>query len=209
MFPRPRVIAHDFLYLIAALPLGIVAFTVVVTGLSLGLGMLITLLGIPILLATFVACRGLAIVERLRAAPVLGEPIAPTERRWRQDGPWATTKAIVTDPAAWRDLLWATILGPIGIATFTIAVTLWSATIGLVFSPAWWWANDSDDTIPLIDSTSLGWSVLRVLIGLVLVPVTIWACRALAEGTARLARLTLGPIEPVVPGPMKPVASAR
>ena len=48
-----------------------------------------------------------------------------------------------------------------------------------------------------------------MLMGLVLVPVTVWICRALAEGTARLARLTLGPIELVAPRPVEPVASAR
>src|SRR5262249_28255774 len=39
-------------YLLVDLPVGIVGFTVVVTGLSLGLGMLITLIGIPILTLT-------------------------------------------------------------------------------------------------------------------------------------------------------------
>src|SRR5262249_39001935 len=44
-------------YLLVDLPVGIVGFTVVVTGLSLGLGMLITLIGIPILTLTLLACR--------------------------------------------------------------------------------------------------------------------------------------------------------
>ena len=54
-----------------------------------------------------------------------------------------------------------------------------------------------DETIPLLDSTSLGYSVLRVLIGLALLPTTAVACRALAAGTGALARvaaaLTSGP----------------
>ena len=49
-----------------------------------------------------------------------------------------------------------------------------------------------DDTIPLLDSTSAGYSVLRVLIGLALLPTTAMACRGLAAGTGRAARAILG-----------------
>jgi len=192
--PRPSVIAGDFAYLILGLPIGVVSFTVAVTGISLAGGLLITLLGIPILLATLLACRGFAAVERARAALVLGEPVPGAERAWRREGAWETTKAIVSDPGAWRDLLWSVLLMPIGIATFTIAVTAWATALGLLTSPLWYWAlpDDSDDTIPLLDSTGLGWSALRVLIGLVLIPVAIAICRGLAEGQARATRFAVG-----------------
>jgi hypothetical protein len=192
--PRPAVIAGDFAYLILSLPLGIVAFTVAVTGISLAAGLLITLLGIPILVLTLLACRGLAAVERARAALVLQEPVPGAEKEWRRDGVWETTKAVVTDPGAWRDVLWAVVLMPIGIATFTIAVTVWSAALGMLTSPLWYWAlpDDSDDTIPLLDSTGAGWSLLRMLIGLVLVPVAIAACRGLAHGHARATAVAVG-----------------
>ena len=192
--PRPSVIAGDVAYLILGLPLGIVSFTVAVTGLSLAGGLLITLVGIPVLLITLLACRGLAAVERARAALVLGEPVPGAEKPWKRDGAWETTKAILGDPGAWRDLLWAVVLMPIGIATFTIAVTVWSTALGLLTSPLWYWAlpDDSDDTIPLLDSTSLGWSALRVLIGLVLVPVAIAICRGLAHGQAKATAGAIG-----------------
>ena len=78
---------------ILGLPIGIASFTVAVTGVSLAAGLLITLLGIPVLLLTLVACRAFAAVERARAAYVLGEPIAAPERTWKRDGVWETTKA--------------------------------------------------------------------------------------------------------------------
>jgi hypothetical protein len=192
-FPRPTVIAGDFAYLILGLPIGIVAFTVAVTGVSLAAGLLITLVGIPVLLATLAACRGLAAVERARASLVLGRPVVAAERTWKRDGVWETTKAVVSDPGAWRDLLWAVVLMPIGIATFTVAVTVWSVSLGLLTSPLWYWAlPEDDDTIPLLDSTSLSWSALRVLIGLVLVPLAIAICRALAHGQARATEVAVG-----------------
>ena len=191
--PSPAVIAGDFAYLILSLPIGIATFTVAVTGVSLAGGLLITLVGIPILLATLVACRAFAAVERARAALVLHEPVPGAEKRWRRDGVWETTKAVVTDPGGWRDLLWSVVLMPIGIATFTIAVTVWSAALGMLTSPLWYWALPEDeDTIPLLDSTGLGWSVLRVLIGIVLVPLAIAICRGLAHGHARATAFAVG-----------------
>jgi hypothetical protein len=70
---------------------------------------------------------------------------------------------------------------------------MWSTALGFVTSPLWFWATDTNnDTIPLLDSTSPGYSALRVLIGLALLPTTAMACRALAAGTGRAARAILG-----------------
>ena len=72
-----------------------------------------------------------------------------------------------------------------------MAVTLWSTALGFVTSPLWHWAMPNDDeTIPLLDSTSVGYSILRVLIGLALLPTTMVACRALAAGSGRARRAT-------------------
>jgi putative sensor protein len=189
--PRPAVTARDFTYLVLGLPLGIATFTFAVTGLSLAAGLAITLLGIPVLLLTLLAVRGIAWVERGRAAWLLGEPVVGRERRL--DGNlWARAKTIAGDPASWRDTVWSLLLLPVGIANFTVAVTLWSASLGFLTSPAWYWALPSDSTTPLLDSTSLGASVLRVLIGLALLPVAAVVCRGLAAGNARLARAILG-----------------
>jgi Putative sensor len=190
--PRPAVMARDFTYLVLGLPIGIAAFTLVLTGLSLGAGLAITLAGIPVLLLTLLVVRGIAAIERSRANWLLGEPIAGRERRL--DGSlWARTKAIAGDPASWRDTAWSFLLLPFGIANFTIAVTLWSTALGFLTSPAWFWAIPQDsDTIPLLHSTSLGYSALRVLIGLAMLPTTAVACRALAAVNGRMARALLG-----------------
>ncbi len=189
--PRPAVMAADFTYLALGLPLGILTFTVVLTGLSLGAGLAITLAGLPILLVTLLAVRALAALERKRAHWLLGIPIQGRERPLRGSW-WERTKAILGDPASWRDTLWSLLLLPIGIAGFTFAVSLWATALGFLTSPAWYWAlPPDDDTIPLLDSTSLGYSVLRVLIGLALLPTAAVFCRGLAAGTGSLARALL------------------
>jgi Putative sensor len=190
--PGLATMGRDFTYLVLGLPLGIAAFTFAVTGLSLALGLAITLVGIPVGLATLLACRWIARLERLRAGLVLDAPIAAREQAL-EGGALDRARALARDRGAWGGVAWSLLLLPLGIAGFTVAVTLWSTALGFLTSPAWFWALPADDeTIPLLDSTSLGYSVLRVLIGLALLPTTAVACRALAAGTGRLARSVLG-----------------
>jgi hypothetical protein len=111
--PRPAVMACDFAYLVLGMPLGIATSTIAVTGLSLSLGLLITLAGIPVLVATLLAVRALAALERKRAEWLLGTPIPSPERRLT-GSPWERTKAIATDPASWRDTVWSLVLLPVG-----------------------------------------------------------------------------------------------
>lgn len=186
--------ARDAIYLLAGLPAGVVAFSVLVTGLSLAGGLAITLLGIPVLLATLYLARWMGDAERWRATQA-GTPITRTARPW-SGGVVARTKAAVTDLGAWRDTLWGLLLLPIGIAGFTIAVTAWSTALGLLTSPAWYWAlpdNDDQPTAALrfLDDHAAGPSAARAAIGLALVPVAYGLCRVTTSATTRLARAIL------------------
>jgi hypothetical protein len=180
----------DFVYLVLGLPLGTATFTFAVTALSLSAGLAITLVGIPLLALTLLAARWIARMERARARLVVDDPI-PAERPLT-GGALERAKALFRDRSAWTGTAWSLLLLPIGTAGFTVAVTLWSTALGFVTSPLWYWAlPDDDETIPLLDSTSVGYTVLRVLIGLALLPTTMVACRALAAGIGRSARAIL------------------
>lgn len=186
--------AHDAIHLLVGLPAGVIAFTVLVTGFSLAGGLAITLLGIPVLLATLYLARWMGDAERWRATRA-GAPITRTGRPWT-GGPVARTKAAATDLGAWRDALWGLLMLPIGIATFTIAVTAWSTALGLLTSPAWYWAlpDNSDQpnaTLELLNSHSAGANLARFAAGLVLVPVAYFICRATTAATLRAARAIL------------------
>lgn len=186
--PRPAVLARDAAYLTAGLPIGTLTFSLLVTGLSLAAGLAITLAGIPVLVATLWAARWMGDLERRRAGWLLGRPSTRPHRPWT-GGVWARTKAAVSDGGAWLAVLWGLLLLPIGTAGFAVAVSVWSTALGFATSPLWYWAlPEDDDTIWLLDSHDLWPSVLRVLIGLALIPAAAWTCRGLAEGTARAAR---------------------
>jgi hypothetical protein len=189
--PGVKQTAKDFLYLVLGLPLGIVSFTFVVTMLSLSAGLAITFVGIPLLVLTLVAARWFARIERARAVLVIDDAVAADPPL--EGDAIERAKALFKDRGAWTGTLWSLLLLPIGTFGFSVAVTLWSTALGFLTSPLWYWAMPNDDeTIPLLDSTSVGYSILRVLIGLALLPTTMVACRALAAGSGRAARAILG-----------------
>jgi signal transduction histidine kinase len=193
-----RRLSLDTVYLVLALPMGIIAFTVLVTGWSLALGLLITLIGFPIAMLTIQSSRGLAWLERRRAALVYGAPIEGVYRPPASGRFWDRLKAMFGDPQTWKDVAWNLVLiMPLGIAGFTIAVTAWGTALGLIFMPAWWWAIPETDPVDLglfqIDSAGKAW--IATAIGLAALPLAAALVRGTAAGSAALAKLVLGPGE--------------
>ena len=120
--PRPtaagaclRQLGVDTAYVLLGFPLGIITFVLVITGLSLGAGLLITLLGIPVLVATVFAARGFAEVERVRILPVCGSRGCGCGTRQAPAGPgcWRRMFTPLTDIQAWLDVLHAILRFPI------------------------------------------------------------------------------------------------
>jgi len=123
-------------HLLANLPLGIVYFVLLITGLSLGFGLLITLLGIPVLIGTGWLVRTLGHVERRRINTFLGTALRDPYRPATEPSGWvARLLAIGKDPATWRDFLFLILRLPMGLLTFTIAITIWLLAVGLLLSP--------------------------------------------------------------------------
>jgi len=144
--PPPRVadrslkaLARDSLYLATSLPLAIVVFTVIVTGVALSLGLAVLSIGIVVALATFASARLAADLERRRAGAVLGTPITPT-RRPVGSGLFGTLRRDLTDPLAWREVAHALVSLPIATVAWSLWLTLWSGAIGYTTAPLWTWA---------------------------------------------------------------------
>ena len=80
-----RQLGVDTGYALLSLPVAVVAFAVVVTGLALGVGLLIVWVGVAVLAATLLAARALATapLPRLAALP------AGTGAAWRAGDPAA------------------------------------------------------------------------------------------------------------------------
>src|SRR5690349_10556931 len=67
--------APSLIYLLFSLPLGILYFTAVITGVSLGAGTLIIYIGVPILAFTLVAAKGFVNFDKILASKLLNSNI--------------------------------------------------------------------------------------------------------------------------------------
>ena len=189
-----RQLGLDTVYLLLALPMGILTFTVVVTGWSLALGLAITLDraadrdGHHLRLALDGVGRAPPRGARARRAHPRRLP-APS------GGFLDRLKALFSDPSTWKDLAWHLLLLPVGIADFAIAVTAWSATLGLITMPAWWWALPENDPteLGLFQVDSWGNAFLAMAIGILLLPLAAALVRGTAAASGALSRVVLGP----------------
>ncbi|CAM5529537.1 hypothetical protein SFUMM280S_06969 [Streptomyces fumanus] len=66
-------------YALLSLPISVLLFSYAVTMVSLGAGLLVTFLGVPVLAAALAGCRMLGSVERARARTLLGLRVAEPE----------------------------------------------------------------------------------------------------------------------------------
>ena len=89
-------------YLLLAFPLGIFYFVFLVTGLSLGFGLFITLLGIPILVGVLAAAYGMGEFERTTTNLLLDQNTPPSHRLAVPGGLRPKVKALVGSSETWK-----------------------------------------------------------------------------------------------------------
>ncbi|QDQ12405.1 histidine kinase [Streptomyces spectabilis] len=132
---------REFGYTLTNLPFAIAGFVFAVTLFSLGAGLAVTLLGIPVYAAMLAGARGLGAVERRRARTRLGlaveDPAAA--RTPREGGAWARAWARLADAAGWKALLFQVVMFPWRVASFCVAVTLWVTGWAVALFPAYSW----------------------------------------------------------------------
>ena len=123
-------------YMLLSLATGIFFFTWVVTGLSLSVSLLILIIGIPILLLFLGSVRVLSLVEGRIIETMLGVrmPRRPTYTD-RSQGWMQRIGAMFSDGRTWLTMLYFVLMLPLGILYFTVATTLLSTSLALVFAP--------------------------------------------------------------------------
>ncbi len=184
-------------YLLVSFPVGVATFTFLVTAISVGLGLAIVWVGLPILAGTLVASRWLARFERRRAAYALSEPIPSGYLEPHRRGVLGWLHTAIGDTATWKDLLWLMILLPLlGLAGFTVAVCCWGTGLGLLLLPAWYWAlGDTGVDLGAVNVDTLDEAWLGIPVGIVVLTLAVPLTRAAGIGLALLARTLLAPSE--------------
>ena len=196
------------IYLLLSFPLGIAYFVFLVTGLSVGFGLLVIWVGVPILALVLAGSWALCRFEQETtnrilkldiptiSLPFASAPIPASDatlsaaegffiRTWRQ------FKAHIADRLTWTGMLYLFLKFPVGVASFVIVVTLVSVTAGLLGAPFYYWAGDGID-IGFWQVDELWEALILMLVGLPSLFVSLHLMNATAYVSGRIARVMLG-----------------
>ena len=199
------------LYLLLALPLGVIEFSFLVTALSFGFGTAITLIGIPVLVATVWAWRWLAQLERSIIGRLLGTAIPapyrpdPPDKRW-----WKRLGARLADPATWKDLAFLLLQLPLGIVSFSVAVSVIGFGLRLLVAPAFAEPFGNGDWIAWLDINSTAGAIAAVPLGALVLLLGIPGLNALGRLYGWFGSLLLGSnADPVLTAQVHELEDAR
>jgi hypothetical protein len=166
--------------------LGIAYFVWLVTGLALGLGLAITIVGIPILTLVLASVRPALEGERLLSNVLLGTDLPRTGLAPRGEGFLGRLKAYWTDSTTWRGVLYLLVRFPVGLLTFTVVVTMFASALYLIAAPV----VAPFDTIELgfWDADTWYEGLALTAPGLVLLVASGWVSEGMAAMSRGLAR---------------------
>ncbi|MBQ1094050.1 sensor histidine kinase [Streptomyces sp. B93] len=196
---------RELTYVLIGLPMGVLLFTYAVTMVSLGAGLLVTFLGVPVLAAALAGCRGLGSVERGLARGLLGlEVAAPEPLRVRgKGGALAWMGAVLKDGTSWRHLLYAVLRLPWAVFSFSVAVSFFAYGWAMLTYPLWFWVfplyggqdglqlyGDETHSVYLDNPFEI---TVTALVGLLFTLATPWIVRALTTVDRVLVHGLLGP----------------
>ena len=198
----------NIVYLLLGLPLGIAYFVFLVTGVSVGFGLVVIWVGVPILALVLLGSWAMCQFERVLANTLLKEDIPPVAREDRSGqseggdpslgaeerffiGAWRRLKAHLSDRLTWTGMFYLLLRFPLGIATFVIAVVLISVTGALLGAPAYYWVDEGID-FGTWQVDELWEAIILTLIGVPAVFVALHLMNGTAFLSGRLARVMLG-----------------
>lgn len=202
--PVARRTWRELGYLLLGLPLSTLYFSLALAGLSVGSGLLVTFLGVPVLAGVLAMCRGFGHLERSRVRVLLGADIAdPAPVRARKPGALSAMGALLKSGSAWRHVLYSVIHFPWAVFGFCTALVFWATGWSLLLYPLWFWvfpAYTDQPGLQLFQNGDYSFHLdspaevlLTCLAGLAFTLATPWVLRALTTVDRVVAGALLGP----------------
>ena len=131
---RERQTYLNLLYLVAAFPLGLLYFILLVVGISLGVSTLIIWIGVPILLATIILWGWCARFERYLVGHLLGVPVRFTDDPRLAGQSWGKQfLGRLRSSVTWTSLIYLFLDFPFGILSFSLVLIMLSTSLSLTF----------------------------------------------------------------------------
>lgn len=126
----------NLIYLLLSLPLGVLYFVILITGFSLGTGLIITLVGIPILVAMIFVTYILGDLDRTVTSKLLGVKIGkPEARPSNSESASSILVAQLKSLQFWKELVYLLLKMPLGVISFTIAVVFVTVSLAFILAP--------------------------------------------------------------------------
>ncbi|MFJ2024536.1 sensor histidine kinase [Streptomyces sp. NPDC087897] len=183
----PSVRGGEWVFSVVGFPLALLAGCYALAVLYAGALLSLTVLGLPFVVVALLGVRALGSPHRYLVGRLLGTQVEAPARLPRPPGVVGRGRTVLTDPVAWRTLLYLLLRLPLGIIGFVAAVVLPLGCAWLVGFP--FWVRLVQPGVrphgPLVAA-----SVVLGLLLLLAVPRTV---RVLSEANRRLAGLLLGP----------------
>ena len=173
--------------MLLALATGIFYFTWVVTGVSLSAGLTVLIIGIPFLILYFGSIRVLSLVEGRIVEVMLGERM-PRRPLYSERGKplLERIKELFTDPRVWATQLYFLLMLPLGIAYFTVVVTLLALSLGFMVGPALVWFGFGDSGLWIDGVQVADWSTWELPLLFIAGALLLFATLHLARGIGYL-----------------------
>jgi len=182
------------LYLLFSLCTGIFYFTWVTTGISVSLGFLILIIGLPFAGLFLLSVRGIALLEGriIEALLEIRMPRRPLFNK-KNIGWWAQFKILITEKRTWITMVYMIIQLPAGIIYFTISVFLLALSLGLIAQPFLELAFKEPFLIlnNMAYDTPIWLMPIIIIVGLVLLTLTMHLVRFLAQKHGIIAKAML------------------
>jgi hypothetical protein len=194
---------RNIAYLLLGLVLGTLWFSVLITVIATSASLVVVaLLGIPLLWATWYVVRAFANVERGVANVLLERqiPMAPLAAAGRGNV-WVRLKAMTRERDRRRELAFLLLRFPVGIATFTAAVTALTVPVVVGYAPFharyvdevepfgdWFWSDELQDF-----ASGSPWSWLLVPLGAIALFAAFHALNGIARACGHWATTWLTP----------------
>jgi MFS family permease len=130
----------SLLFMLIAFVTGIIYFTWTVTGLSISIALSIFIFGLPLAILFLLSVKGLALLEGRLVEALLGVRM-PRRPLFTQQGlKWQERlKVLVTDKQTWLSLLYLILQMPVGVLYFSLMITLFFFSIGVIIVPIVQW----------------------------------------------------------------------
>jgi signal transduction histidine kinase len=183
-----RQVWEEAIFLLSALPLGIVWFTLLVTGWSLAVGLAVTPFVIPLMLGLPVLIRAAAGAEAALARELLHVHVYPPRPSIVRQGIWRRTVGWLADPAMWRAQAYLMLRFVLGFPLANALLVALALSLGGIAAPFYYWALHGGIDLSFWRVDTLPEALLLVPAGAAGLVVTMLLFRLLGRPQRSLAR---------------------